>query len=49
MSALDHQDKLDYLMAKVTRWADKKSQQMSILKNSKIKNRCISLYAVLFG
>ena len=26
MSALDHQDKLDYLMAKITRWADKKIQ-----------------------
>ena len=37
MSALDHQDKLDYLMAKVTRWADKKSQQMSILKTAKSK------------
>ena len=37
MSALDHQDKLDYLMAKITRWADKKSQQMSILKVAKSK------------
>ena len=37
MSALDHQDKLDYLMAKITRWADKKSQQMSILKTAKSK------------
>ena len=35
MSALDHQDKLDYLTAKITRWAGKKSQQMSILKTAK--------------
>ena len=35
MSALDHQDKLDYLMARITRRADKKSQQMSILKTAK--------------
>ena len=37
MSALDHQDKLDYLMAKITRWADKKSRQMFILKTAKSK------------
>ena len=37
MSALDHQDKLDYLMAKITRWADKKSQQMLSLKTAKSK------------
>ena len=37
MSPLDHQDKLDYLMAKTTRWADKKSQQMSSLKTAKSK------------
>ena len=37
MSALDHQDKLNYLMAKITRWADKKSQQVSILKTAKPK------------
>ena len=37
MSALDHQDKLYYLMAKITRWADKKIQQMSILKTAKSK------------
>ena len=37
MSALDHQDKVDYPMAKITRWADKKSQQISILKTAKSK------------
>ena len=37
MSALDNQDKLDYLMVKIKRWADKKSQQMSILKTAKPK------------
>ena len=37
ISALEHQDKLDYLMAQITRWADKKSQQMSILKTAKSK------------
>ena len=37
MSVLDHQDKLDYLMAKITRWADKKSRQMLILKTAKSK------------
>ena len=37
MSALDHQDKLNYLMTKITRWADKKSQQVSILKTAKPK------------
>ena len=37
ISALDHQDKLDYLMANITRWADKKSQQMFILKTAKSK------------
>ena len=37
MSALDHQDKLDYLMVKITCWADKKSHQISILKTAKSK------------
>ena len=37
ISVLEHQDKLDYLMAQITRWADKKSQQMSILKTAKSK------------
>ena len=37
MSVLDHQYKLDYLLAKITHWADKKSQQMSILKTAKSK------------
>ena len=37
MSTVDHQDRLDYLMAKIPRWADKKSQQMSILKTATSK------------
>ena len=37
MSALDHQDKLDYLMAKITSWVDNKSPQISILKVAKSK------------
>ena len=37
MSALDHQDKLHCFMAKITRSADKKSQQMPILKIAKSK------------
>ena len=35
MSALDHHNKLDYLMAKITHLADKKSHQMSIFKTAK--------------
>ena len=37
MSALDHHNKLDYLMAKITHLADKKSHQMSIFKTAKSK------------
>ena len=37
MTSLHHQDKLDNLMARITLWPDKKSQQMSILKTAKPK------------
>ena len=37
MNTLDHQDKLGFLMVKVRRWTDKKSQEMSILKTAKSK------------
>ena len=37
MNTLDHQDKLGFLMVKIRRWADKKSQEISILKTAKSK------------
>ena len=47
MSALDHQDKLDYLTAKIKKRKEKPTNVH--FKNSKMRNRCISLYAVFFG
>ena len=47
MSVLDHQDKLDYLMAKVTVGLLRKANVG--FKNSKIKNTCINLYVVFFS